>query len=239
MAAGEVMQHHFTIVDGWTFKQLRLALAADAGLVQTLPACPTKTSRSASASPDGQSGRLVPAGDLRLGEGRIGSRRAQARARGDAEDARSLWAARAPDLPLESPYQALILASIVEKETGRPDERPLIAGVFVRRLKFGMRLQTDPTVIYGMGDSYRGNIRSDDLETDTPYNTYTRDGLPPTPIALPGAAALEAALHPAAGRRALFRRARRRQPRVHGDAGRAQSRGPEVPAAHGSHERTS
>jgi UPF0755 protein len=110
-----------------------------------------------------------------------------------------LWNARAPDVLLESPYQALVLASIVEKETARPDERPLIAGVFMRRLKFGMRLQTDPTVIYGMGENYRGNIRRDDLEADTPFNTYTRDGLPPTPIALPGTPALEATLHPAPG----------------------------------------
>ena len=115
-----------------------------------------------------------------------------------------LWTARAPDVPLDSPYQALILASIVEKETAKPDERPLIAGVFVRRLKSDMRLQTDPTVIYGMGDSYRGNIRRDDLETDTPYNTYTREGLPPTPIALPGMPALEAALHPAPGEALYF-----------------------------------
>jgi UPF0755 protein len=110
-----------------------------------------------------------------------------------------LWPARAADVTLETPYQALILASIVEKETAQPTERAQIAGVFIRRLKFGMRLQTDPTVIYGMGENYAGNIRRSDLETDTPYNTYTRDGLPPTPIALPGTVALEAALHPAAG----------------------------------------
>jgi UPF0755 protein len=111
----------------------------------------------------------------------------------------SLWAGRAPDLPLATPYDALILASIVEKETGKPDERAQIAGVFVRRLRHHMLLQTDPTVIYGMGARYAGNIRRSDLTTDTPYNTYTRPGLPPTPIALPGKAALQATLHPAAG----------------------------------------
>jgi UPF0755 protein len=100
---------------------------------------------------------------------------------------------------LATPYQALVLASIVEKETAQPSERPQIAGVFLRRLKIGMRLQTDPTVIYGLGESYDGNIHRRDLDTDTPYNTYTRDGLPPTPIALPGMPALEAALHPAPG----------------------------------------
>ena len=108
------------------------------------------------------------------------------------------WARRAPGLPLDTPYAALILASIVEKETGRPADRPMIASVFVNRLKRGMRLQTDPTVIYGMGDAFDGNLRKRDLETDTPYNTYTRDGLPPTPIALPSQAALDAVVDPPA-----------------------------------------
>ncbi len=106
------------------------------------------------------------------------------------------WAKRAPGLPLKDAYEALILASIVEKETGRPADRPLVASVFVNRLKAGMRLQTDPTVIYGMGKRFDGNLRKRDLETDTPYNTYTRDGLPPTPIALPGQASLEAVTNP-------------------------------------------
>ena len=109
------------------------------------------------------------------------------------------WETRAKDLPLRSPDEALTLASIVEKETGIAEERPAIAGVFVRRLRSGMRLQTDPTVIYGMGAAYTGNIRRSDLTTDTPYNTYTRAGLPPTPIAMPGEAALRAATRPAPG----------------------------------------
>ena len=107
------------------------------------------------------------------------------------------WGKRNPSLPYKTPYEALIMASIVEKETGQKSERDMIAGVFINRLKRGMLLQTDPTVIYGMGEQYKGQIRKRNLQTDTPYNTYTRAGLPPTPIALPGAAALAAALNPA------------------------------------------
>ena len=108
-----------------------------------------------------------------------------------------LWHGRSADLPLKTPYQALILASIIEKETGVPGERRRIAGVFVNRLRRGMRLQSDPTVIYGLGSGYDGRISTRDLSTDTPYNTYTRGGLPPTPISLPGLRSLRAAVHPA------------------------------------------
>jgi UPF0755 protein len=114
------------------------------------------------------------------------------------------WAGREEGLPLETPYEALILASIVEKETGVAGERPVIAGVFIRRLQKGMRLQTDPTVIYGLGERFDGNLRASDLRSDTPYNTYTRGGLPPTPIAMPGAASIHAVLHPDKGDALFF-----------------------------------
>ncbi len=106
------------------------------------------------------------------------------------------WEQRAPDTPLKTPYEALILASIIEKETGKDADRPLVGSVFVNRLRIGMRLQTDPTVIYGLGDKFNGNLRKVDLQTDTPYNSYTRDGLPPTPISFPGKASLRAAVNP-------------------------------------------
>lgn len=106
------------------------------------------------------------------------------------------WEQRAPDTPLKSPYEALILASIIEKETGKDADRPLVGSVFTNRMRIGMRLQTDPTVIYGLGEKFDGNLRKVDLQTDTPYNSYTRDGLPPTPIAFPGRASLRSAVNP-------------------------------------------
>ncbi len=121
------------------------------------------------------------------------------------ENLNAQWVLRAPSgLPYRTPYEALIMASIIEKETGVVEERPQIAAVFVNRLRIGMRLQTDPTVIYGLGAQFDGNLRRDDLLTDTPYNTYTRAGLPPTPIALPGLAAIQAALHPDSSKAMYF-----------------------------------
>jgi len=199
MAAGEVVQHRFTIVDGWTFRQLRVALASDSGLVQTLPGVSDDDLAHRIGIADGRpEGWFLPETYAWVkGESDL-----DVLSRAHAAMQKALdksWAARDADVKLATPYQALILASIVEKETAQPNERPLIAGVFLRRLNVGMRLQTDPTVIYGLGDGYDGNIRRRDLDTDTPYNTYTRDGLPPTPIALPGMPALQAALHPAPG----------------------------------------
>ena len=114
------------------------------------------------------------------------------------------WAERAPNLPLKTPEQALILASVIEKETGASADRPMVAAVFINRLRLGMRLQTDPTVIYGLGPAFDGNLRKRDLLADTPYNSYTRAGLPPTPIAMPGLASLRATLQPAASQALYF-----------------------------------
>ncbi|MGB8716967.1 MAG: endolytic transglycosylase MltG, partial [Rhodanobacteraceae bacterium] len=188
LAAGKVLQHKFTIVDGWTFAQVRHALDTDPLLVHATRELDNATiMQRIGAGGQDPEGRFLPetyaftrgTRDLDL----------LARAHGDMDKVLAhAWQQRADGLPLDSPYQALILASIVEKETARADERARIAGVFVRRLQRGMALATDPTVIYGMGSRYDGNITRRDLKTDTPYNTYLRAGLPPTPIAMPGKA---------------------------------------------------
>lgn len=204
MAAGKVLQRNFTIVDGWTFGELRQALAKVDHLRHDSAALDDAAiMRKIGAGGEPPEGRFLPEtyayvkgdGDLDI------LKRAHAAM---VKTLAALWPARDPHLPLASPYEALILASIVERETGRVDERARIAGVFVRRLEKHMLLQTDPSVIYGMGAAYAGNIRKADLTADTPYNTYTRAGLPPTPIALPGKPALLAALHPAAGSELYF-----------------------------------
>ncbi len=199
MAAGRVLQRLFTIVDGWTFGELRQALARAEKLTHDSAALDdAAVMQEIGAGGEAPEGRFLPEtyayvkGDSDLDI----LRRAHAAMVKTLDE---LWPGRAPGLPLATPYEALILASIVEKETGIPAERAQIAGVFVRRLQDHMLLQTDPSVIYGMGANYTGNIRRSDLTSDTPYNTYTRPGLPPTPIALPGKPALVAALHPATG----------------------------------------
>lgn len=197
LESGQVIQHRFTLVEGWNLRDLRAALAKDEVLVQTLPGLDDAALMKAlGREGEHPEGRFLPETyHFTRGMSDVDLLRRAALAMDKAlADA---WAMRDPGLPLETPDELLTLASIVEKETGKPSERPEIAGVFVRRLKLGMRLQTDPTVIYGMGSAYDGNIRKRDLTTDTPYNTYTRSGLPPTPIAMPGLASLRAALHPA------------------------------------------
>jgi UPF0755 protein len=197
LVRGEFAQESLTIIEGWTFRQMRQAMAAHKGLKHDTIAMSGKEVMSAIGSEYKQpEGMFFPdtylfakgASDLQI------FKQAHAMLLARLSDA---WDKRDPSLPYKSPYEALTMASIVEKETGQKSERGMIAGVFVNRLKLGMLLQTDPTVIYGMGVRYDGKIHKKDLETDTPYNTYTRTGLPPTPIALPGVQSLTAALAPA------------------------------------------
>lgn len=199
MAEGRVLHHHVTLVDGWTFAQVRAALAKAPKLKHELPGMADKLVM-ASFGEKGRSpeGMFMPdTYDYVLGMSDMDIL-ARARTAMRAYLAKE-WPGRDPSIPVQTPYDALILASLVERETAVGSERPRIAGVFERRLKIGMRLETDPSVIYGMGTAYQGKIHKSDLQTDTPYNTYTRFGLPPTPIALPSRAAIDAVLHPASG----------------------------------------
>ncbi len=199
LVAGRVRLHRLTVVEGWTFRELRAALRAHPAIVQTLGDADGAAVMAEIGHPgEHPEGRFLP-DTYRFPKGTTDV--AFLRRAYEAMEAflARAWAGRAPGLPLASPYEALVLASIVEKETSVPEERPLVAGVFVRRLARGMRLQADPTVIYGLGEAFDGNLRRRDLRRDTPYNTYTRAGLPPTPICLPGRASIEAVLHPAPG----------------------------------------
>ncbi|WP_459618661.1 endolytic transglycosylase MltG [Bordetella sp. 2513F-2] len=196
LARGDMSQRQITFVEGWTFRQMRAALAAHPDVRQTLDGVSDEElMRRLGADIAHPEGMFFPdtyvftpgSTDFDI------LRRAYQAGRQVLAES---WAERAPDLPLATPYEALILASIIEKETGHGAERARIAGVFANRLRIGMLLQTDPSVIYGMGQAYDGRIRKRDLQTDTPWNTYTRPGLPPTPIAAPGRAALMAAVRP-------------------------------------------
>ena len=204
LVSGRTVEYPLTLVEGWTFRQVRAALARDPVLEKTLEGKSDAEVMALLGHPDEHpEGRFFPdtyrfpRGTTDLDLLRRAYRRMQQVL---AEE----WAQRSPDIAVKTPYEALILASIVEKETGVAEERPLIAGVFTRRLERGMKLQTDPTVIYGMGERYDGNIRRRDLREDTPYNTYVHAGLPPTPICMPGREAIHAVLHPAEGRALYF-----------------------------------
>ncbi|MEE7547897.1 endolytic transglycosylase MltG, partial [Xanthomonas sp. Kuri4-1] len=204
MRQGRVIQYRFTVVDGWNIRQLRAALDAASPLLHTAGAL-DDAALMAKLGFAGQhpEGRFLPETYLyQRGDSDLDVlRRAHAAMEKALAEA---WQGRSADLSLATPEQVLILASIVEKETALPAERPRIAGVFLRRLRLGMKLQTDPTVIYGIGSAYDGNIRKRDLLTDTPYNTYTRTGLTPTPIAMPGREALQAVVRPAPGEALYF-----------------------------------
>jgi UPF0755 protein len=201
---GETVQGKLVLIEGWTFQDVRRMVAANPSLRHdTLRMSDAELLQAIGAEETHPEGLLFPdtyffdpgSSELAL------YRRAYHAMR---DNLAASWAARAPGLPYRSPYEALIMASIIEKETGAPDERALIASVFVNRMRIGMRLQTDPTVIYGLGARFDGNLRRVDLLTDTPYNTYTRGGLPPTPIALPGLAAIQAALNPETSKALYF-----------------------------------
>lgn len=204
MRDGKVVSYRFTIIEGWNIRELRAALAKATPLVQKAAQLDDAAlMRELGRGGQHPEGRFLPeTWHYTRGESDLDVLRRAAKAMD--ESVAEAWSKRAPDLPLSTPYELQTLASIVEKETGIADERPQIAGVFVRRLKVPMRLETDPTVIYGMGSAYAGNIRKVDLRTDTPYNTYTRDGLPPTPIAMPGRDALMATARPASGDALFF-----------------------------------
>lgn len=202
--AGDVLQYRITLVEGWNFRQVRAALAQQDKLEQTL----TELSDSEVMSQLGQAG-VHPEGRF------FPDTYNYVRGQSDFDILRQAhqrlhkvlaeeWAERAEDLPYQNPDEALVMASIIEKETGVAHEREEIAGVFVRRLNIGMLLQTDPTVIYGMGERYTGRITRADLRRPTPYNTYVIAGLPPTPIAMVGREAIHAALHPKPGKSLYF-----------------------------------
>ena len=204
LVRGEESLRAVTLVEGWTFSQFRSVLARAEQLKPDSAGMPDDMIMNILGKPGLQpEGRFFPdtytyakgSSDLAL----------LARAmRAMDKNLEAAWRVRLPDTPLQTPDQALILASIIEKETGRAADRPLIASVFANRLRIGMMLQTDPTVIYGLGDNFDGKLRHRDLQKDTPWNTYTRAGLPPTPISMPGKPALLAAVQPAASKALYF-----------------------------------
>lgn len=204
LVSGEVVLHSFTIVEGWTFRLMRAALTAHPAIRSTLEELPDEEVMAQLGRPgEHPEGWFLPE-TYRFPRGTSDLEILRLSHQAMQRALEAAWSQRRDPLPFESPYEALILASIIEKETGLAAERPAIAGVFVRRLERGMRLQTDPTVIYGAGPGFEGRLRRIHLDTDTPYNTYTRGGLPPTPIALPGRASLEAAVQPQEGKALYF-----------------------------------
>lgn len=204
LTRGDVTQSQVVFIEGWTFKQVRKALNEHPALRHdTRTMTDEEILREIGAERGHPEGRFFPdTYNFSSGMSDIAVlKRAYRMMQSRLAEA---WARRAADLPYVSPDEALVMASIIEKETGQAAERPMIASVFVNRLRLGMRLQTDPTVIYGLGEAFDGNLRKRDLLADTMYNTYTRAGLPPTPIAMPGAASIHAALNPAKSQALYF-----------------------------------
>ncbi|HUH86749.1 MAG TPA: endolytic transglycosylase MltG [Pusillimonas sp.] len=196
MALGDMTLTRLTLVEGWTYRQIRDALAGSDQVSQTLAGVSDQELLRRLGAPHTHPEGLFYPDTYVFTPGTTDFDILRRAYHAQEQQLDKLWAEREPDLPLATPYEALILASIVEKETGHSADRNRVAGVFINRLRIKMPLQTDPTVIYGMGESYQGRIRKRDLQTDTPWNTYTRGGLPPTPIASSGLAALHAVLNP-------------------------------------------
>ncbi len=204
LVRGEQAFRQVTLIEGWTFRQVLAALQSAEHLVDDVKDLPWPELMARIGQPGVHpEGRFFP-DTYRYAKRASASSVLQQASLAMQRRLESAWAMRDPGVPLRSPDEALILASIVEKETGLASDRAQIAGVFANRLRIGMRLQTDPTVIYGLGERFDGRLRRRDLDTDTPYNTYTRAGLPPTPIAMPGQASLVAAVKPAATRAMYF-----------------------------------
>ena len=200
---GRVVQYSFTLVEGWTFAQVRRALAQHPVLKSTLTGLsPEAVMEYLGVQGIHPEGRFLPE-TYHFPRGTTDADVLRRAYRNMTAALASAWEGRSPTLPLKGPDEVLILASIIERETGRAEERAKVAGVLVRRLRKGMALQVDPTVIYGLGETFDGNLRREHLTRDTPYNTYVRAGLPPTPIAMPGRASLLSAVHPEPGT-ALF-----------------------------------
>jgi len=202
LASGKVIRYRFTIVEGWTVAQLVNALGEDPVLRHSIASANDLDGLEGMPSGNPEGWFLPETYVFVRGDSDLQILRRAYRDMQERLDA--AWRGRDTGLPYETPYELLVMASIIEKETSLESERADIAGVFVRRLLRHWRLETDPTVIYGMGDDFQGDIRRRDLKQDNPYNTYTRHGLPPTPIALPGQASLQAAAHPAAGDAMFF-----------------------------------
>ena len=194
---GEVATVEFVFPEGWLFRQVRARLSQTPGIKQDIDGVSdSEVLRLIGAAENHPEGLFFP-DTYRVNKGASASSVLKNGYRVMQNRIGAAWTTRQANLPLRSPYEALVLASIVEKETGLASDRPMIASVFINRLRLGMRLQTDPSVIYGLGAGFDGNLRKRDLTQDTPYNSYTRNGLPPTPIAMPGEASIKATLNPA------------------------------------------
>ena len=197
LTRGDVLQAEIRLIEGWTFAQFRAELDASPELRHDTKGLEdAEILKRLQVSEPHPEGLFFPDTYL-FAKGSSDLNVLRRAYRAQERHLKAEWEARSPNVPYATPYEALIMASIVEKETGRPQERDMVAGVLVNRLRIGMRLQVDPTVIYGLGAAFDGNLKKAHLLEDGPYNTYTRAGLPPTPIAMPGLASLHAALQPA------------------------------------------